>query len=50
MKQIRDCPSAVLTVLQDQARELEQSRGSDKRMTKWLGPTVDILYAFLRPR
>jgi hypothetical protein len=30
-------------------RELEQSRGSDKRMTKWLGPTVDILYAFLRP-
>ncbi len=43
--QLCDCPSAVLTVLQDQIGELEQSRGNDKKLTKWLGPTVNVLYA-----
>jgi hypothetical protein len=49
MKRICDCPSAVFTVLQDQARELEHSLVATTRLTKWLSPTVDILYAFLRP-
>jgi len=43
--QLCDCPSAVLTVLQDQVGEIQQSRSNDERLTKWLGPTVNILYA-----
>lgn len=43
--QLCDRPSAVLTVLQDQAQKLQQSRSNDERLTKWLGPTVNILYA-----
>ncbi|KAH9055254.1 hypothetical protein EDB87DRAFT_1834354 [Lactarius vividus] len=41
-----DSPSAVLTVLQDQVQEFEQSRSVDERLTKWLDPTVNVLYAF----
>jgi hypothetical protein len=37
-----DSPSAVLATLQ----ELDQSRRSDGRWTKWLAPTVNTLYAF----
>lgn len=43
--QLCDCPSAVLTVLQDQVGEPQQSRSNDERLTKWLGPTVNILFA-----
>jgi hypothetical protein len=43
--QLCDCPSAVLTVLQDQVGELQQSKSIDERLTKWLDPTVNILYA-----
>ncbi|KAH9046707.1 hypothetical protein EDB84DRAFT_632990 [Lactarius hengduanensis] len=41
-----DSPTAILTVLQDQVREFEQSRSVDERLTKWLDPTVNVLYAF----
>lgn len=41
-----DSPSAVLLVLQQQVQELNQSRPSDERLTKWLDPTVNVLYAF----
>ena len=41
-----DSPSAVLLVLQQRVQELNQSRSSDERLTNWLGPTVNVLYAF----
>ena len=40
-----DSPQAILTVLEEKANELDQSRGSDERLTKWLNPTVNILSA-----
>ncbi|KAI9430372.1 hypothetical protein H4582DRAFT_2214014 [Lactarius indigo] len=41
-----DSTSAILAILQDQVRELDQARGDDERLTKWLIPTVNVLYAF----
>ena len=41
-----DSTSDILAILQDQARELDKSRGSDERLTKWLSPTVNVLCAF----
>ncbi|KAH9033915.1 hypothetical protein EDB85DRAFT_1043017 [Lactarius pseudohatsudake] len=38
-------PEAILTVLEGKANELNQSRSSDDRLTKWLNPTVNILNA-----
>jgi len=40
-----DSPSAVLSVLQQQVQELNQSRSSNERLTNWLDPTVNVLYA-----
>ena len=39
-------PSAILAVLQQQVQELGQSRTSDERLTRWLDPTVNVLFAF----
>ncbi|KAI0287839.1 hypothetical protein BC826DRAFT_1042259 [Russula brevipes] len=46
--QLQRCgsPSAVLAILQERGQELEQSQSNDERLTKWLGPTVNVLYAF----
>ena len=41
-----DSPSSILVVLQQQAQELNRSQNSDGRLTKWLDPTVNVLYAF----
>ena len=42
-----DSPSAILSILQQQVQVLEKSSGSrDDRWTKWLDPTVNVLYAF----
>ena len=41
-----DSPSAIVAVLQEQLQGLDQSRRTDERWTKWLDPTVDVLYAF----
>ncbi|KAH8986689.1 hypothetical protein EDB92DRAFT_1229619 [Lactarius akahatsu] len=41
-----DSPADILAVLQDQVQEFEQSRSVDDRSTKWLDPTVNVLYAF----
>ncbi|KAH9172799.1 ankyrin repeat-containing domain protein [Lactarius sanguifluus] len=38
-------PEAILAVLEGKANELNQSRSSDERLTKWLNPTVNILNA-----
>jgi hypothetical protein len=40
-----DSLSSTLTVLQQQIQGLDQSR-SDDRWTKWLDPTVNVLFAF----
>ena len=41
-----DSPGAILVVLQEQVQVLDQSRSTDERWTKWLDPTVNVLYAF----
>jgi len=38
-------PSAILAVLRQQLQELDQSRRSDERWTRWLDPTVHVLYS-----
>ena len=40
-----DSLSAILAILQQQVQGLDQSR-SDDRWTKWLDPTVNVLFAF----
>ena len=43
---LQDCDShtSILIVLQQQVQELNQSQTSDERLTKWLDPTVKVLY------
>jgi hypothetical protein len=40
-----DSPSSILAVLQQQVQELDRSESRDGRLTKWLDPTVNVLYA-----
>ena len=44
---LRSCnsPDAILFVLQEQARAVDQSRNGDEKLSMWLGPTVEALYA-----
>ena len=46
--QLQECDSttAMLAILQDQVREFDKSHSGDERLTKWLGPTVNVLSAF----
>ncbi|KAH9996168.1 hypothetical protein BJV74DRAFT_295552 [Russula compacta] len=46
--EICDSPDAVLTVLKEQIPGFDQSwnRDRDHKITKWLDPTVNVLYAF----
>ena len=37
--------SDILAVLQDEVRKFEQSRGADERLSRWLNPTINVLYA-----
>ena len=41
-----DSPSAIFAILQEQLQGPDQSRSTDERWTKWLDPTVNVLYAF----
>ena len=41
-----DSPDAVLNVLRKQIPGFDQSRSTDDRFTKWLNPTVNVLYTF----
>ncbi|KAH9052804.1 hypothetical protein EDB87DRAFT_1581202 [Lactarius vividus] len=45
---LQSCNSsaAILAVLHDQVQDFEQSRSVNERLTKWLDPTVNVLYAF----
>ena len=38
-------PNAILAVLQQQVQELGQSRSGDERWSRWLDPTVNVIYA-----
>jgi len=46
--QLQACqsPESILPVLQQQVQELNRSQTSDERLTKWLDPTVNVLYVF----
>ena len=46
--QLQACksPRDILTVLQDKVNEFDQSRTADERLSRWLSPTVHVLYAF----
>ena len=37
---------AVLTVLREQIPAFSQSQNGDDRLTKWVAPTVNVLYSF----
>ena len=41
-----DSPEAILTVLREQIPSFNQSQNGDDRLTKWVSPTVNVLYAF----
>ena len=41
-----DSPSAILSVLQDLIEQFDLRRAGDERLSSWLGPTVNVLYAF----
>ena len=44
--QLQACnsPGDILTVLHQQVQGLDQSRSTDDRWTKWLDPTINVLY------
>jgi hypothetical protein len=46
--QLQTCesPTAILAVLQQQVQGVDQSRSANEQWTKWLDPTVNVLYAF----
>jgi hypothetical protein len=46
--QLQTCgtPAAILAILQEQAQGLDQSQCGDERWSKWLDPTVNVLFAF----
>ncbi|KAF8259597.1 hypothetical protein EI94DRAFT_1706993 [Lactarius quietus] len=41
-----DTVAAVLTILQDQAKAFQQFEDGDQRLMKWIGPSVQVLFAF----
>ena len=45
-KELQNCESveAVLDIIQREAKTFEKFRSGDKRLMKWIGPSVDVLY------
>jgi hypothetical protein len=41
-----DSPTAILSVLQSLIQQFDHRRRSDERLTNWLNPTINVLYAF----
>jgi hypothetical protein len=41
-----DSPTAILSALQGLIQQFDRRRRSDQRLTNWLRPTVNVLYAF----
>ena len=48
MAQLQTCnsPADILAILRAQTQQFEQFTSSDDKMTTWLNPTVNVLYAF----
>ena len=48
MPQLQTCnsPTDILTVLRNQVRHFEKSTRGDDKLTRWLNPTINVLYAF----
>jgi isopentenyl diphosphate isomerase/L-lactate dehydrogenase-like FMN-dependent dehydrogenase len=48
MAQLQTCnsPTDILAVLRTQVQQFEQSTHGDDKLTNWLKPTVNVLYAF----
>jgi hypothetical protein len=44
--QFCNSPEAVLTVLREQIPSLNESQDRDDAFTKWVAPTVNVLYTF----
>ena len=46
--QIRSCdtPGSVIAVLRTQVQPLDRSQSADEKWTKWLVPTIHVLYAY----
>ena len=46
--QIRSCdtPGSVIAVLRAQVQPLDRSQSADEKWTKWLVPTIHVLYAY----
>ncbi|KAH9073579.1 hypothetical protein EDB83DRAFT_83863 [Lactarius deliciosus] len=45
--QLQACnsPADILAILQDKVEELDQSRSADERLSRWLNPTINVLFA-----
>ena len=46
--QLQTCvsPNSILLLLQQQVQDPDRSQNTDDRLTKWLVPTVNVLYPF----
>ena len=46
--QLQSCNSSgdILAVLHDKVNEFETSRSHSERLSSWLNPTINVLYAF----
>ena len=46
--ELKSCesPSAILAILRAQVQTSDKSQSPDEKLTKWLDPTVNVLYAF----
>ncbi len=46
--QLQSCESSsdILAVLHDKVNEFDQSKSRNERLSSWLGPTINVLYAF----
>ncbi|KAH9061892.1 hypothetical protein EDB87DRAFT_1576225 [Lactarius vividus] len=41
-----DSPNAILAILRAQVQAFDQSQSANEKLTRWLEPTVNVLYAF----
>jgi hypothetical protein len=48
MAELQTCnsPADILAVLHTQVQQFEQSTFGNDKLTRWLNPTVNVLYAF----
>jgi len=46
--QLQSCDTlaAILSLLQGLVQQFDKRRGSDEKLTSWLNPTVNVLFAF----